>query len=185
MKIIVGLGNPGSEYENTNHNVGFLVVDDIAKNYGERFTKELCNSKVCSFYINSEKIILVKPQTYMNNSGIAVSAIVKKYKINTETDLIVISDDIDIREGVIRIRKESNSSTHNGIRSIVSCLGTNKFLRVKVSIAPRPEFGNLADYVLSKIKNDSIYNAITKAKDAIIQYIEGEEIDKIINKYSN
>ena len=184
MKVIVGLGNPGKEYENTNHNAGFSVVNFVCDKYGEKFSKKECNSEIASFFVNGEKFLLVKPQTYMNNSGIAVRALVDKYKINPSEDLLIISDDFDTKEGTIRIRKQSGSTTHNGIRSIKQHLSSNEFIRIKVSIGPKPENVNVADFVLSRIKNDTTNIAINTAVDAVVDFINGNSIEQIMQKYS-
>ncbi len=185
MKIIVGLGNPGTEYEKTNHNAGFLVLDEVANHFGVEIKKNECKSLVGSTFINGEKFLLVKPQTYMNNSGEAVQELVHKYKINTPTELVVISDDFDTKEGTIRIRNVSGNTTHNGVRNIKLHLNTAEFIRIKVSIAPRPAEISITDFVLSKIKNETTFNAIKKASLAVIDFMEGESLQGISQKYSN
>lgn len=185
MLIVVGLGNPEKRFENTFHNAGFIVVDGIAKAFGEKFSKKMFDSEVCVFKANNEKIVLAKPLTYMNNSGISVSQIVKKFKCDSAKDLMIISDDIDIEPKTIRIRKQSNNSTHNGIRSIVHHLGTNDFLRLKVSIGPRHEKKELADHVLSKIGNSETKVAIERAIEAGIEFVKTHDIDAVMRKYSN
>ena len=184
LKIIVGLGNPGREYEKTNHNAGFSVVNFVCEKFNERFSKKECEAEIASFFVNGEKVILAKPQTYMNNSGISVRKLVDKYKINPSEDLMIISDDFDTKEGTIRIRKISGSSTHNGIRSIKQHLSTNQFLRIKVSIGPKPENMEVADFVLSKIKNESTNHAINNAVDAVVDFVNGDTIEQIMQKYS-
>ncbi len=184
MKIIVGLGNPGKEYEETNHNAGFSVVNFVCSKFNEKFTKKDCDCEVASFFVHGEKILLAKPQTYMNNSGVAVRKLVDKYKIDVKNDLVIISDDFDTKEGTIRIRKQSGSTTHNGVRSIKQHLGTNEFIRIKVSIGAKPENMDTADFVLAKIKNQSTYDAIDTATDAIVLFIESKDIESVMQKYS-
>lgn len=184
MKIIVGLGNPGKAYENTNHNAGFSVVNFVCEKFNEKFSKKEAESEISTFFANGEKIILAKPQTFMNNSGIAVRKLVDKYKLNPATELMIISDDFDTKEGTIRIRKQSGSSTHNGIRSIKQHLGTNEFLRIKVSIGTKPEFMDVSDFVLAQIKNDKTYQAIELATNAVCDFINGMAIENVMQKYS-
>lgn len=185
MKIIVGLGNPGKEYENTNHNAGFLVLDKVSEHFGVKVEKNECKSKTGVLFINGEKFLLVKPQTGMNVSGEAVQELVHKYKIDVKNELMIISDDFDTKEGTLRIRRISGNSTHNGIRNIKLHLNTAEFLRIKVSIAPKPpEFG-VVDFVLAKIRNESTYKAIDKGAEAVIDFINGESVETISRKYSN
>lgn len=184
MKIIVGLGNPGKAYENTNHNAGFSVVNFVCEKFNEKFSKKEAECEIATFFVNSEKIILAKPQTFMNNSGIAVRKLVDKYKLNTATDLMIISDDFDTKEGTIRIRKQSGSTTHNGVRSIKQHLGTNEFLRIKVSIGAKPEFMEVSDFVLAQIKNEKTRQAIELATNAVCDFINGTTIENVMQKYS-
>ena len=184
MKIIVGLGNPGKEYENTNHNAGYMVLDKLAGEFSAKFSKKGCDSELAEIYEGGEKVILAKPLTYMNNSGIAVKGLVKKYKINPSEELVIIADDFDIQEGEIKIKKQSGNTTHNGIKSIKYELQTNEFIRVKISIGSKPQFMDTADFVLSKIKNEKTYDAIDKGAEAISLFIKGEQIDKIMQKFN-
>ena len=185
MYLIVGLGNKGDEYKDTNHNAGFRVVDGLASHYGAEFSKKQdCSSLVAFVKRANIEAIIAKPMTYMNNSGIAVKGLVKKYGINPSSELIIVSDDFDIKEGTIRIRKTSGASTHNGIRSIKSELSTNEFIRVKVSIAPRPEFMPIADFVLAKTKAENVKISEGRALNALISLLDGEDIDKVICNYS-
>lgn len=185
MKIVVGLGNPGKEYEKTNHNAGFLVLDEVAKHFNEKIEKKDCKSLVCSFFVNGEKFLLAKPQTFMNNSGGAVQELVHKYKINVAEDLVIVSDDFDTKEGTIRIRRVSGNTTHNGIKNIKLHLNSAEFIRIKVSIAPKPAEIGVVDFVLAKIKNESTFEAIQKASKAVIEFIEGASVETISQKYSN
>ncbi len=137
MKIIVGLGNPGSEYEMTRHNVGFLVVDQISniEKIDDWKEKRSLNSEIAE-WIFDEKIFLIKPTTFMNNSGIAVAKVLEYYKL-TMNDLLVIHDDMDIEFGDIRIKNGGGTAGHHGLESIVSYLGSEKFLRIRVGIGKR------------------------------------------------
>ena len=185
MLVIVGLGNPGKEYEKTNHNIGFRVLDRVAKELGVVFEKKIqCNSLVATFGVGENKVVLAKPQTYMNNSGLAVSELVNKFKLDTKTDLVIVADDFDVSAGTIRIRTKSGNSTHNGIRSIKEHLKTNEFIRVKVSIAPKPEFISVVDFVLAKTKNEEAFKSEDLAVEAVKEIVQGVEIEKIMSKYS-
>lgn len=186
MFLVVGLGNPGAEYENTNHNVGFRVVDNIANCFNAKFGKKIdCDSLTSKFKVDGEDVILAKPLTYMNNSGFAVKGLIKKYKINPKDELVIISDDFDVKEGTIRIRTISGASTHNGIRSIKQEIGTNEFIRIKVSIGEKPKFMDTATFVLDRVKNENTKISEQKAIDAVCDLLRGETIEKISGKYSN
>lgn len=187
MLLIVGLGNPDKEYENTNHNVGFRVLDQVAKNLGIQFEKkEIAQSRVAVIGAGEKRIILAKPLTYMNNSGIAVRGLIKRYNIvDPSQQLVVVSDDFDVAEGTIRIRTKSGNTTHNGIKSIKREIGTNEFIRVKVSIAPKPEHVSVVDFVLSKSINPNIKISEEKAENAVIELINGETIENVMCKFSN
>jgi len=135
MKLIIGLGNPGKEYEKTRHNAGFLAVDKIANNFQfpiSNFNSKF-NAEISQGIISNEKVILAKPQTFMNNSGQAVKAILDYYKINPE-DIIVIHDDLDITLGEFKISKNKNFGGHKGVQSIIDCLRTKDFTRIRIGI---------------------------------------------------
>lgn len=147
MKLIVGLGNPGKEYEKTRHNIGFRVLDEIAE--GFKFEKKF-NAGIKEEKINKEKIIFAKPQTFMNNSGAAVSTIAKFHKIKPE-NIVAIHDDMDLVFGKIKLSFGSRSAGHNGVQSIIDSLGTNEFYRIRIGIGPRPHlrqgFGGQAEKI--------------------------------------
>ena len=147
MKIIVGLGNPGKDYELTRHNVGFYILDKYLGEVKWKNAKQ--NALIYEETCNGEKVIFVKPLTYMNNSGEAIREIIKYYKAYID-DLLVIQDDISIVLGKSRVKYESTDGGHNGIKSIINCLGTNKFLRLKVGLAKEHEVDTI-DYVLGKL----------------------------------
>lgn len=133
MKIIVGLGNPGNEYAKTRHNVGFMLVDALAEHLNINLWKDKFNAQIAEGRIGTEKILLVKPQTYMNNSGEAVGPLMRWYKVTPE-DIIVAHDDMDIPAGTIRIRKKGSSGGHNGIKSLIAHLGSENFPRVRLGV---------------------------------------------------
>lgn len=185
MYVIVGLGNPGKQYDKTRHNVGFEVIDILAKEYNISVTKIKHKALIGEGRIGSEKVLLVKPQTYMNLSGETLIDIYKYYKVDME-NIIVIYDDIDLDVGKIRVRKKGSGGTHNGMRSIVKCLGSTDFPRVRVGVSkPRPG-QDLADFVLSRFRKeeaDNLADGLEKsyrAVDAIIR----ENIDTAMNKYN-
>lgn len=185
MYIIVGLGNPGDKYEKTRHNVGFNVIDLLAKEYSIDVSKIKHKALIGEGRVGTEKVILVKPMTYMNLSGESVADICNYYNIDLE-NLIVIYDDIDLDVGKIRIRKKGSGGTHNGMRSIVKCLGTTDFPRVRIGVS-KPEPGrDLANFVLSRFnKEEEVdlkegFDKAVKAIDCIIR----EDIDLSMNKFN-
>ena len=171
MKLVVGLGNPDREYEGTYHNVGFFLVDKFSDEYGLDFSKSECHAKTCSFYIGKEKVILAKPQTYMNLSGQSVLELKQKYKLNN-SDIYVLVDDIDLPLGKVRLRHEGSGGTHNGLRNIVSLIGED-FNRIKMGIGRDPKFENLADFVLSKIPKQN-QEIIEKSSEEVVQILHNE-----------
>lgn len=149
MYIIAGLGNPGGKYEKTKHNMGFQVIDLLADKYhiemNQKKHKAICGTGV----IEGVKVLLLKPQTFMNLSGESIRDAVDFYKIDPETELIVIYDDISLAPGHLRIRKKGSAGGHNGIKNIIQHLGTQVFPRIRVGVGEKPEGWDLADYVLS------------------------------------
>ena len=183
MYIIAGLGNPGKEYTSTRHNSGYMVVEYLAEKLNVKLNKLKFNSVYGDTSINGEKVMLVKPVTYMNRSGIAMGEILKFYKIPTEA-LIVIYDDIDIPLGSLRIRPNGSAGTHNGMKSIISSVGSG-FPRIRIGIGRNEEM-NLADYVLQKFslsEKEIITPIIEKAAEAAIEIIENS-IDSAMQKYN-
>ncbi|AGX41183.1 aminoacyl-tRNA hydrolase [Clostridium saccharobutylicum] len=172
MFLIVGLGNPGSEYENTRHNIGFKVVDNIAKEYNIEINRQKFKGIYGEGFIDGEKVILLKPTTYMNLSGESIREVVDFYKLTNE-QVLVIYDDISLDVGRLRIREKGSAGGHNGIKSIISHLGTDVFPRIKVGVG-QPNV-DLVNYVLGKftkeemlVLNESI-DASTKASRDIIK----------------
>lgn len=185
MYIIVGLGNPTKEYENTRHNVGFKVIDRLAKEYNIDVShaahKALCGKGI----INGEKIILAKPLTYMNLSGDSVRELALYYKVEPE-NIIVIFDDISLEVGRLRLRNKGSAGGHNGIKSIIARLSSEAFKRVRVGIGDKPKGSDLANYVLGNFRGDDVAKmdeAYDKAVEAITSII-GEGIDAAMNKYN-
>ena len=152
MKLIVGLGNPGKEYENTRHNVGFNILDLYLKKNNLTLDKEKFNGKYTKTRINDEEVIFLEPQTYMNLSGDSVRKIMDFYKINVE-DILIIQDDLDLDLGKIKLKENSSSGGHNGIKDIEEKLGTNSIKRLKIGISNNKQM-DTKDYVLGKISKD-------------------------------
>ena len=152
MRLIVGLGNPGKEYENTRHNVGFNIIDLYLKKNNLKLDKEKFNGKYTKAKINGEEVILLEPQTYMNASGDCVRKVIDFYKITTE-DVLIIQDDLDMEIGKIKLKENSSSGGHNGIKDIEQKLGTNNIKRLKIGISNNKNI-DTKDYVLGKISKD-------------------------------
>ena len=171
MYLIVGLGNPGKQYENTRHNVGFDAVDLLVDEYRVPSSGKQHKAMYGKGVIAGQKVILAKPLTYMNLSGESVRALVDYYKINPEEELIVIYDDISLEPGQLRIRPKGSAGGHNGIKNIIAHLGTQVFKRVKVGVGEKPKGYDLADYVLSRFPKDErvlMEEAFERAGEAAI-----------------
>ncbi len=153
LKLIVGLGNPGTRYKNTKHNIGFKIVDSIGKAYKIKTTKELALSQVGTGNIESSDIVLAKPQTYVNNSGKAVRKLLNFFSFSVE-NLVVIHDDLDLEKGVLKIKQRGGDGGHNGLKSIIRELESDNFLRLRLGIGrPSPQ-GDVVDYVLSSFHEE-------------------------------
>lgn len=180
MFLIVGLGNPTKEYDNTYHNIGFMVLDSFAKSYNVAFSKKKCDGLFAEAKIADKKVLLLKPQTYMNNSGTSVWQMVKKYKIALNK-ILVVYDDIDIPVGQYRLRKSGSAGSHNGMKSIIGHLGQEEFARLRVGIGAK--YFDLADYVLSKISAEHkplLDQSITTACGIITEFVvQNGDIDKV------
>ena len=186
MFVIVGLGNPGKKYENTRHNAGFISIDALAERYGisisEKKHKALCGSGV----IEGNKVLLVKPQTFMNLSGESVRSVMDFYKIDPEEDMLVIYDDISLAPGNIRIRKKGSAGGHNGIKSIIAHVGTQNFMRIKVGVGEKPSGWDLADYVLGHFSdedNEKIKEIMPDVMQAAALMVQGD-VDKAMNDFN-
>lgn len=153
MLLIVGLGNPGMKYDRTRHNVGFMVIDRFANKHNITIDNAKWKALVGEGRIAGEKVLLMKPQTYMNLSGHAVRQAIQFYKLDPE-EVLVICDDIDIAFGHIRLKSKGSAGTHNGLKSIVQEIGSSDFPRLKIAVGRKPAFMDLADFVLSKFSRD-------------------------------
>ncbi|MDE7313484.1 MAG: aminoacyl-tRNA hydrolase [Eubacterium sp.] len=167
MYIIAGLGNPDRKYENTRHNIGFDTVDALAQEYHIAIN-EVKHRAVCgSGFIAGQKVLLLKPLTYMNNSGEAVGAALHYYKLDPASELLVVYDDISLEPGNIRIRLKGSAGGHNGMKSIISHVGTQEFARIKVGVGAKPDGWDLADYVLGHFSEEERAAAQEAVKDAV------------------
>jgi len=185
MRLIVGLGNPGTEYEWTPHNMGFLAVDGIAERAGIRITRPEAKSYVGRGKVAGEEVILAKPQTMMNLSGVAVRMLLEKYECDP-AEMIVLTDEVDLPWGMLRIRERGSGGTHNGLKSIVSALGGGEFIRVRLGIKPEKIWGELRDYVLSKLSRadrEIAGQMVTEATDAV-ELIITEGVNKAMSKFN-
>ena len=186
MFIIVGLGNPGKEYENTRHNAGFNSIDVLADKYNINIREAEHKALVGKGYIEGQKVILVKPQTYMNNSGEAVREITDYYKVDPESELIVLYDDISLPVGTLRIRDKGSAGGHNGIKSIIQHLGTQVFLRIKVGVGDKIPEMDLVNHVLGHFNKDDyevMKESFAKAAEATVIMLGGD-VEKAMNLYN-
>lgn len=186
MFVIAGLGNPGKEYENTRHNAGFNTIDVLSAKYNISVSEKEHKALVGKGYIDGMKVILVKPQTYMNNSGEALREITDYYKVDPENELIVIYDDISLDVGMLRIRDKGSAGGHNGIKSIINHLGTEVFLRIKVGVGDKLPQMDLADHVLGHFTGEdkeTVNEAFKRAAEATLLLMRGET-DKAMNEYN-
>lgn len=186
MFAIVGLGNPTLQYEGTRHNVGFDVIDLLADKYNITVETRKSRAFIGKGVIEGKKVILVKPQTYMNLSGESVRSLVDYYKIDAESELLVIYDDVSLGVGQLRIRKKGSAGGHNGIKNIISHLDTDVFIRIKIGVGEKPKKYDLADYVLSrfsKAEREQMEEGYEKAVKAAVMILNGET-DAAMNEYN-
>lgn len=187
MYIIVGLGNPGREYENTRHNIGFMVIDEAARKYNINVDKRQHKAVTGRGSIGGESVILVKPQTFMNLSGESVRRVIDYYKIEEKTELIVISDDISLDTGALRIRKKGSAGGHNGLKNIILHLGHDEFQRIRVGVGNKPSQYDLVDYVLGHFDKDDmelITESVRRAAEAVeVMITDGP--DAAMNQFNN
>lgn len=186
MVIIVGLGNPKREYENTRHNIGFMAIDALAEKYHISVMDCKHKSLFGKGVINGTKVVLVKPLTYMNLSGEAVRAVIDYYKADAESELIVIYDDVSLDVGQLRIRKKGSAGGHNGIKNIIAHLGHDTFLRIKIGVGEKPKGYDLADYVLGHFSKEElvlIKDSLERVDGAVNLMLAGE-VDRAMNDYN-
>lgn len=186
MFIIVGLGNPTKEYDNTRHNIGFAAIDMLADKYGINVTEVKHKSLIGKGVINGNKVILVKPMTYMNLSGEAVRAVIDYYKVDEEEELLVIYDDISLDVGQLRVRKKGSAGGHNGIKNIIAHLGHDTFQRIKIGVGEKPKGYDLADYVLGHFSKEdlaTLKEGMERVDGAVNLILQGE-IQEAMNRYN-
>ena len=186
MYLIVGLGNPGRQYEATRHNMGFDTIDELVEKHRIPQAGVKFNAMYGRGIIGGERVILMKPLSYMNLSGGPVRQMADYFKIDPETELIVIYDDIDLDPGQLRIRKQGSAGGHNGMKDLIRQLGTQKFLRVKVGVGAKPNGWDLADYVLGRFSASErklVDEAIGCAADAV-EMILSQGADAAMNEYN-
>lgn len=183
--IIAGLGNPDRKYENTRHNAGFITADALADRYGVRLDRIKYKSLCASIVINDKKVLLMKPSTYMNNSGLAVKEAMSFFKVPPEKTLIIF-DDISLDVGKLRIRRKGSDGGHNGIKNIIYLTGSDQFPRIKLGVGKKPERWELADWVLSSFTESEgklLSEAVNNACNAAELIISGQT-DKAMNLYN-
>lgn len=185
MKMIVGLGNIGAEYDRTRHNVGFMVIDQLAEEYGVTFKRSKQEALVGTALINNEKVLLVKPTTYMNDSGRAVHPLMDYYNLTID-DIIIVHDDMDLPVGKIRLRQKGSAGGHNGIKSIISHVGSPAFKRVRVGI-DHPSRSSVVDYVLghfTQTQTLDIHTGMDHAQAALENWLSGTKFDEVMNEFN-
>ncbi|EXJ23442.1 Peptidyl-tRNA hydrolase [Alkalibacterium sp. AK22] len=186
MKLIVGLGNPGAKYAQTKHNIGFITLDELAYQNHWNFDRSKFESIYAEGMIGTEKVLLVKPQTFMNESGRSVRQWMDYYDIKVE-DLTVIYDDMDLPTGKIRLRQKGGAGGHNGIKSLIDHLGTKSFNRVRIGVGRPHEKQSVVSHVLSpfhKSVHEDMLFAVKKAADAIHYWTEGNTYTDTMTKYN-
>lgn len=184
--MVVGLGNPGKQYEKTRHNTGFMAVDAFCEKYSATPFKSKFNALICDCKVNGKKVLAVKPQTFMNNSGEAVARLARYYKIPNEK-IIVLFDDISFNVGIMRIRRKGSSGGHNGIKSIIAHLNGEDFLRIKIGVGSKPhEDADLANHVLANFSSSDLKELKYCINNAVCacELIIDNQTDKAMNKYN-
>ena len=184
--IIAGLGNIGAQYEKTRHNAGFMAIEEIAKKYGVRIDRAKFNSLVAEAEISGKRVLLMKPTTFMNNSGVAVAEAASFYKVAPE-NVIILHDEISFDVGVIRIRRKGSAGGHNGLKSLISHLGSDGFMRIKIGVGkkPSPDY-DLVDFVLGRFPESDLVTLKEKSGDIIAatELMLDGKIEEAMNKYS-
>ena len=186
MFLIVGLGNPGDDYAETRHNLGFMLVDKLAAEAGISVKRRECQSLIGSGIIEAERVKLVKPQTYMNLSGAAVGCLTSKYEIEATRSLIVISDDLALPFGTIRLRQRGSAGGHNGLKSIIASLGTNEFMRLRIGIEPEYPLSDSKKFVLSEFSREEkrALDEILERSAQAVRSVIGDGIAKAMSLHN-
>lgn len=186
MYIIAGLGNPGRKYENTRHNIGYQVIDELADKHQIKIQELKFKGIMGKGMINGHKVILIKPLTYMNLSGECIGEAVNFFKIDETSELIVVADDISLETGQVRMRKKGSAGGHNGLKNIIAHLGHEEFMRIKMGVGEKPSGYDLADYVLGHFSKEENEILLESRKNAVLalETIMDEGIDKAMNLYN-
>jgi PTH1 family peptidyl-tRNA hydrolase len=186
VKLIVGLGNPGIEYQFTPHNLGFLAIDEIAERSGARVNNRFCRALTARTSLEGQEVILAKPETYMNLSGVSVRELVEKLEIAPEKDLVVLYDELDLPFGTLRIRERGRSAGHNGMESIIGSLGTQEFVRIRLGVGPGHPLSDGASYLLAPMKKSRLAETvpmIDTAADAVGVILK-EGVSAAMNRFN-
>ena len=186
MKLIVGLGNPGIEYQFTPHNLGFLAVDRIAEQCGVVVNNRHCRALTGRARIGNEDVVLAKPDTFMNLSGMSVRELIEKYEAQPASDLVLLYDELDLPFGTLRVRPRGRSAGHNGVESVIGALGTQEFTRIRMGVAPDHPVGDGARYVLSQFKKAQ-YPVVDQVLDAAaeaVKVILAEGVQAAMNRFN-
>jgi PTH1 family peptidyl-tRNA hydrolase len=186
VKLIVGLGNPGEDYRLTPHNIGFLAIDRIAGNLKVEVRNRHCRALTARAEIGGESVLLAKPETYMNLSGLSVRELMEKYDAKPESDLIVIQDELDFPLGTLRIHTRRSSAGHNGIESIIDSLGTKDFLRVRIGVAPEHKLDDGQRYLLGPMRKAelAIVDGVLDAAEEAVKVILKEGAAAAMNRFN-
>jgi PTH1 family peptidyl-tRNA hydrolase len=185
MYLVVGLGNPGPEYENTRHNLGFKVVNELARRFSISLSKSKCSAFIGETSLLSRKVIMAQPQTFVNNSGPAVKGLLQWFKIKPD-HLILVYDDVDLEVGQLRIRESGNAGGHHGMESVIASLGTTNFPRIRIGIGRENLIDDVTDYVLSKIppsQAEKLEEAVVSAAEAVLSIIS-DGLTAAMNKFN-
>jgi PTH1 family peptidyl-tRNA hydrolase len=186
VKLIVGLGNPGIEYQFTPHNMGFLAVDRIADECSVRVNNRHCRAQTARTRLAGHEVVLAKPETYMNLSGTSVVELVREYDAKPEEDLVLLYDELDLPFGTIRVRPRGRSAGHNGVESVIAALGTQEITRIRMGVAPDHPVGDGARYVLSQFKKSQLEvvdQVLDQAAEAV-KMILAESVQAAMNRFN-
>ena len=186
MKLIVGLGNPGIEYQCTPHNMGFLAVDRIAEQCGVRLDNRNCRAQTARTRIAGHEVVLAKPETFMNLSGGSVRELVREYEVQPEQDLVLLYDEMDLPFATLRVRPRGRSAGHNGVESVIDALGTQEITRVRMGIAPDHPMGDGARYVLSQFRKSQlpVVDEVLDSAAEAVRVILGEGVQAAMNRFN-
>jgi len=186
VKLIVGLGNPGIEYQFTPHNMGFLAVDRIAERWGMRVNNRNCRAQTARGRLGGNEVVLAKPETYVNLSGSSVRELIREYQAQPEQDLILLYDELDLPFGTLRVRPRGRSAGHNGVESVLGALGTEEVIRVRMGVGPDYPISDGARYVLSQFKK-SQYPVVDQVLDSAAEAVEvilSEGVGAAMNRFN-